>query len=94
MLAKYSIEFTAQLRKHAQVGHYTTDDPVACEEVISEMLERGYGIRAIRHEGVDMPRPEFDRIIKVAAGMLAARHICASLGIKPDEEKHRFGFSA
>ncbi len=94
MLAKYSIEFTTQLRKHAQVGHYVTDDPVACEEVVAEMLERGYGIRAIRHEGVDMPRPEFDRMIKVAAGMLAARHICASLGSKAEEEKHRFGFSA
>jgi len=94
MLPKYSIEFTTQLRRNAQVGHYVTDDPVACEEVVSEMLERGFGIRAIRHEGVDLAPHEFDRMIKVAAGMLAARHICASLGIKPDEEKHRFGFSA
>ena len=25
---------------------------------------------------------------------LAARHVCASLGIKPEEERHRFGFAA
>jgi len=26
--------------------------------------------------------------------MLAARSVCKSLGIKPEEEKYRFGFSA
>jgi hypothetical protein len=41
-----------------------------------------------------MARPEFDRIIKTAGAMLASKHICASLGIKPEEEHFRFGFSA
>jgi hypothetical protein len=39
-------------------------------------------------------RPEFDRVVKTAAGMLASKRICASLGIKADEEKFRFGFIA
>jgi len=94
MLPKYTIEYTTHFRKHAQLNHFSTDDPVTCEEFVEELLERGFVIRAIRHEGVDLAGHEFDRIIKVAGSMLAAKHICASLGIKPEEERHRFGFSA
>ena len=94
MLPKYTIEYTARFRRHAQPNHYSTDDPVACEEFVEELLERGYAIRAIRHEGLDLPKPDFDRVVKTAAGMLASKHVCASLGIKPEEEKYRFGFTA
>ena len=94
MLPKYTVEYTARFRKHAQTAHYSTDDPVACEEFVEELLERGFVLRAIKHEGVELPKHEFDRIVKTAAGMLASRHICASLGIKAEEEKFRFGFAA
>ena len=94
MLPKYTIEYTAHFKKHAQTNHHSTDDPVACEEFVEELLERGFAIRAIKHDGLDLPKPEFDRVVKTAAGMLAARHICASLGIKAEEEKFRFGFTA
>ena len=94
MLPKYTVEYTTQFRRHAQTNHYSTDDPVACEEFVQELLERGFRIQAIKHEGVDLPRPEFDKIIKTAAGMLAAKHVCASLGLKPEEERYRFGFNA
>ena len=30
---------------------------------------------------------------KVAARALVAKRICASLGLKPEEERHRFGFA-
>jgi hypothetical protein len=94
MLPKYTVEYTTQFRRHAQTNHYSTDDPVACEEFVEELLERGFRIQAIKHEGVDLPRPEFDKLIKTAAGMLASKHVCASLGIKPEEERFRFGFAA
>ncbi len=94
MLAKYSVEYTTQFKKHAHSSHYSTDDPVACEEFVAELLERGFGIHAIRHEGVDLEKKEFDRIVKTAAGLLASKHICRSLGIKAEEEKYRFGFAA
>jgi hypothetical protein len=93
MIPKYSIEYVANFRKQVPPNRYTSDDPVACEEFIEELLERGYPIRAIKHEGLDLPKAEFDRLIKNAAGMLASRHICASLGIKAEEEKFRFGFA-
>jgi hypothetical protein len=82
MLPKYTVEYTTPFRRHAQPNHYSTDDPVACEEFVEELLERGFAIRAIKHEGVDLPRHEFDRIVKTASG------------IKADEEKFRFGFTA
>jgi hypothetical protein len=94
MLPKYTIEYTTRFRRHAQLNHYSTDDPVACEEFVEELLERGLPIRAIKHEGLDLPTHDFDRIVKTAAGMLASKHICASLGIKAEEEKFRFGFTA
>jgi hypothetical protein len=95
MLTKYSVEYSLCFRKHSPPEHqfYYTDDPVACEDFVQELLERGMGVHAIRHEGLELPRPESDRIIKVAASGLAAKHVCTSLHIKADEERHRFGFS-
>ena len=40
MIPKYTVEYTAQFKKHAHPNHYTTDDPVACEEFVEELLER------------------------------------------------------
>lgn len=94
MMPKYTIEYGIPFKRKVMPHHYSTDDPVACEEFVEELLERGLAIRAIRHEGVELPSPEFDRVVKTAAGMLAARSVCTSLGIKPEEEKYRFGFSA
>lgn len=94
MIPKYTIEYTTPLGKHVPICHYSTDDPVACEEFVEELLERGFSIRGIKHEGLDLARPEFDRMVKNAAGMLASKHICTSLGIKPEEENFRFGFAA
>jgi hypothetical protein len=94
MMAKYNVEYVTQSRNHPQTNHYTTDDPVACEEFVEELLEAGCRIRAIHHDGADLSKHEFDRIIKTAAGMLASKHICSSLGIKPEEERFRFGFTA
>ena len=94
MLPKYIVEYTAQFLRHAQPNHYSTDDPVTCEEFVEELLERGFALRAIKHEGVELPKRDFDRIVKTAASMLASKHVCASLGIKPEEEKYRFGFTA
>ena len=38
MLPKYTVEYSAQFRKHTQPNHYTTDDPVACEETLEAAL--------------------------------------------------------
>ena len=94
MLAKYRVEFGVSTRNRAERLHYETDDPVACEEVLSQLLERDFKIFDLKHDGLSLPRPEFDRMIKAAASMLAARHVCASLDIKSEEERFRFGFAA
>ena len=94
MLAKYTVEYVTQFKRHSPAYEYHSDDPVACEEFLTELLERGYQIKAIRHEGVDLPRAEFDKMLKTGASMLAAKSICAALGISAEEERYRFGFSA
>lgn len=94
MLAKYMIEYAAQFKRRHETYHYSGDDPVACEEFLAELLERGYRIKAIRHEGLDLSKADFDKMIKTAACMLAAKSICTSLGISTEEEHFRFGFTA
>lgn len=94
MLAKYHIEYAMHLGRNAHVNHYQTDDPVAAEEFLVHVLEHGYRFHSLRHEGVELPRHETDKMLKTAAGVLASRHLCMTLGIKPDEEHFRFGFAA
>ena len=94
MIPKYTVEYSVAFKKHAQTNHYSTDDPVACEEFLLELLERGFHVVNILHEGLPTSRTDFDRMIKNAGGMLAAKHICASLHIKSEEEHFRFGFAA
>lgn len=94
MIPKYTIEYSTHIRNHAPANHYGTDDPVAASEFLEELLERGFRIHAVKHEGVDLPKPEFDRLVKTAAGMMTSRHICNSLGINSEEEHYRFGFAA
>jgi hypothetical protein len=67
---------------------------VACEEALEELLEKEFAVKAIKHEGVDLARVDFDRMVRNAASLMASRKICSSLGIKPEEEQFRFGFSA
>lgn len=96
MLKNYTVEYSLQFRRHSppERHQYYTDDPVACEEFVQELLEKGMGIHAIRHDGAELPRVDFDRIVKVAASEAAARMVCTSLHIKAEEERHRFGFTA
>ena len=94
MIPKYTIEYAVEFTRHAQTNHYSTDDPVACEGFLVELLERGLKIHTIKHDGMDLPRADFDRLIKAAAGILAGKRVCVSLGIKPEEEHFRFGFAA
>jgi hypothetical protein len=94
MIAKYKIEYAIPFHRHDQPHHYVTNDPVACEEFLTELLERGFKITGILHDGVALPKVESDRIIKTAAGILATKHICRSLGIDTAEAHHRFGSPA
>jgi hypothetical protein len=91
MLAKYKIEYAIPFQSHEQSHVHLTNDPVACEEFLTELLERGFHIKALLHEGVALPKVEFDGMIRTAAGMLATKHICRSLGIDTVEAHRRFG---
>ena len=94
MIAKYKIEYGIKFQGHTQNHDYHTDDPVTCEQFLSELLERGFQIGGIYHDGVELPKNESDKMIKTAAGILATRHLCAALGIDTVEANHRFGSPA
>jgi hypothetical protein len=92
MISKYNVEYELNFRRPTQPFHYQTDDPVDCEEFLEELLEKKYRVLSIHHDGIPLNQHEFDRMIKTAAGMFAATHICASLKLTTEEEKYRFGF--
>ena len=92
MLAKYKIEYAIAFHGHEQAHHYTTDDPVACEEFLSELLERGFKIKEVLHQGAALPKSDFDKLVKTASGILATKHICKSLDIDRAEAHYRFAF--
>ena len=94
MLAKYNVEYGIPFSKHTMTQHHLTDDPVACEEFLADLLERRFQIISIHHQGIELPKAESDRMIKTAVGILAARHLCASLGIDTVEAHDRFGTPA
>lgn len=94
MQSKYTVEYTVNLGRQAVPHRYDTDSPVTCTEFLVELLERGFQITAILHEGLPLEAKPADHFIKQAAAMLAARHLCASLQIDAAEEHYRFGFSA
>ena len=94
MLPKYSIKYSTRDTRHTRTERFCTDDPVACEEFVEQLLESEGKLRTIKHDGLDLPPTDFDRIVKTAAAMMASKRICASLGIKPEEEHYRFGFTA
>jgi hypothetical protein len=96
MLKPYSIEYSLQFRRHSPPAHHQffADDVVEVETFVQDLLAHGMGLHAIKHEGADLPSAEFDRIVKIAASEVAAKLVCASLHIKADEERQRFGFAA
>lgn len=95
MLAKYKVDYAFPLNGHPLTEHHQMiNDPVACEQFLAELLEREFKILGIWHEGVELPRVDSDRMIRTAAGILAARHVCASLDVDTAEAHHRFGTPA
>jgi hypothetical protein len=91
MIAKYKIEFAIPFGGHDQPHYYLTNDPVTCEGFLAELLERGFKITAVLHEGVALPSADFDKMLKTAGGMLMTKQICRSLGIDHSEAHKRFG---
>lgn len=95
MLKKYTIEYSLGFRGHVRPEHqhHYVDEAVACEDFVQQLLERGLSLHAIRRDGVELPPHEFERIVKVAAAAIAADRVCASLNIKSDEARFRFGLA-
>jgi hypothetical protein len=96
MLKQYTVEYSFQFRQHSPRPHHEffADDIIEVESFIQDLLANGMGLHGIKHQGMDLPKVEFDRIVRVAAGEVAAKLICSTLHIKADEERFRFGFAA
>ncbi len=94
MLSKFSIEYTVHGRSSEMVRAHRTDDPIEAEEFLMQLLTVGARIHAIKHEGVDLSRHQFDGMLKIASERLASERLRLSLGIDAAEARHRFGFAS
>ncbi len=94
MIAKYTIEYTIFPQHNKRVENHHTDDPVEAEDFLMYLLAGGARISAIKHEGVNLEEAQSDRMLRVAAGRLAARLLGESLRLDSAAVKHRFGFAA
>ena len=94
MIPKYKIEFAVTRHGHDQPEDHFTDDPIEAVDFLSSLLERGFKILGILHDGVEISQAEFDRMIKTAAGLLTTRNLCQSLGIDSNQAHDRFGSPA
>jgi hypothetical protein len=94
MLAKFDIDYSIPFADGAQIHHHCANDSADCEDFLANLLEHNFIIQGIRHEGVDLVNGKFDGMIKTAAGVMAARHICAALGIDSVEACRRFSLPA
>jgi hypothetical protein len=94
MFPKYKVTFDVDPHGHATPSHFTTDDPVTCQEFLADLLERKVHIRGILHDGVALEGRAFDGMIHAALQQVASRHVCASVRISADEAHARFGLPA
>lgn len=94
MIAKYKINYSVPFAKHSEAHHYLTDDPVVCEEFLAELLDRRFKIESVFHDGIELGQADLDRMLKTAAGLLAAAHLCRSLGVDRLTAHKRFGTPA
>jgi hypothetical protein len=94
MLHKFTIEYARHPRSYEPAGTHRTDDPVEAEEYLMQLLLARSRILSIKHEGVEIPTAQFDRMIKVAAERLISETLSHSLDIDSAQVRHRFGFAA
>lgn len=54
---------------------------MAYEGFLTQFVERGFKIKEVYHEGAALPKADFDRLSKTAAGIPANNCVCKSLGV-------------
>jgi len=94
MLAKFDIDYIIHPHHNKRVDTHRTDDPVAAEDFLMNLLASGSRILAIKHEGVELDPVKSDRMLQVAAARLGTLMLSASLDLDTSDVKHRFGFPA
>jgi hypothetical protein len=94
MLHKFTIEYTRHPHSTEPAGVHRTDDPIEAEEYLMQLLQARSRILSIKHEGVEIGRAQFDRMLKVASERLGSEMLRHALDIDAAEVHHRFGLAA
>jgi hypothetical protein len=94
MLHKFTIEYARHPRSQEPAGTHRTNDPVEAEEYLMQLLLARSRILAIKHEGVEIPRAQFDRMLKVASERLVSELLGHALDIDTAAVRHRFHIAA
>jgi hypothetical protein len=94
MQTKYIIEYTRLHHPTETPLLHRTDDPIEAEEFLMQLLSAHARILQIKHEGIEMPQHQMDRMLKVASERLVSQMLRDALSIDGEEVRHRFGIAA
>jgi hypothetical protein len=94
MIAKFAIDYVALPQHQSRRLTHHTDDPVALEEFLMHLLASRARILEVRHDGVVLNGPQFDRLLKIAAERIAASLLRESLGLDQTAVRDRFDLAA
>ena len=94
MQTTFAIDYIALPQHSSRVLTHRTDDPVEVEDFLMHLLAAGARIKEIRHDSLALTGSQFDKMLKVAAGRLAAQLLRQSLGLDAVKVLDRFGFAS
>ena len=81
MQTAFAIDYIVSPQHNSRVLTHRTDDPVAVEDFLMHLLAAGACIKEIRHDSLALSGHQFDQMLKVAAGRIAAQMLQDSLGL-------------
>ena len=91
---KFTIEYSCHARSDEPSGVHRTNDSVEAEEYLTQLLQAHSRILSIKHEGVELPQVQADRMIKVAGDRLLSEMLGHALDLDNVQVCHRFGLAA
>ncbi len=91
---KYAVDYRPFELRRGREFTRKAEERIEVEAMVMQLLASGARITAIRCDGETLTPPQFDRLIKVSVGRVAAGLLQTSLSLDAAQVQDRFGFSS
>ena len=89
---KYAVDYRPFELRRGREFTRNAEERAEAERVVMQLLVAGARITAVRCNGRTLAAPQFDRLLKAAAGRVAAGLLQASLSLDAAQVHVRFGY--